>query len=147
MHEGQLLLFLVQLLVVLGLARLLGEISRRFGQPPLVGEILAGLLLGASVLGNLAPGWFSMLFPDDPVQLALFDATAQLGILFLLLVIGLEVDVASAWKLRRQSLSIAITGVLVPLALGTTAAWFMYETWAEVPATRPAFSLLVGAAV
>lgn len=147
MHEGQLLLFLVQLLVVLGLARLLGEVFRRLGQPPLVGEILAGLLLGASVLGNVAPEWFSMLFPDEPVQLALFDATAQLGILFLLLVIGLEVDVASAWQLRRQSMAIAITGVVVPLALGTCAAWLMYDSWTEVPATRPAFSLLVGAAV
>ncbi len=147
MHEGQLLLFLVQLLVVLGLARSLGEVFRRRGQPPLVGEILAGLLLGASVLGNLAPESFATLFPDDPVQLALFDATAQLGILFLLLVIGLEVDVASAWQLRRQSLAIAITGVVVPLALGTSAAWLMFDAWAEVPATRPAFSLLVGAAV
>ncbi len=147
MHEAQLLLFLVQLLIVLGLARLFGEVARRFGQPPLVGEILAGLVLGASVLGNLAPDWFSTLFPDEPVQLALFDATAQLGILFLLLVIGLEVDVASAWKLRRQSLAIAITGVLVPLALGTAAAWVMYDSWAELPTTRPAFSLLIGAAV
>lgn len=147
MHEGQLLLFLVQLLVVLSLARLLGEIFRRLGQPPLVGEILAGLLLGASVLGNVAPSWFSALFPDEPVQLALFESTAQIGILLLLLVIGLEVDVASAWKLRRQSMAIAITGVLVPLALGTSAAWLMYDHWAEVPATRPAFALLVGAAV
>jgi len=147
MREDQLLLFLVQLLVVLGLARLLGEVFRRLGQPPLVGEILAGLVLGASVLGNLAPEWFHALFPAEPVQLALFDAAAQIGILFLLLVIGLEVDVASAWKLRRQSLSIAITGVVVPLALGAGAAWLMYDGWAEVPATRPAFSLLVGAAV
>ena len=147
MHEDQLLLFLVQLLIVLGAARLLGEVFRRVGQPPLVGEILAGLLLGASILGNLAPGWFQALFPPEPVQLALFDATAQIGILFLLLVIGLEVDVASAWKLRRQSLAIAITGVVVPLALGTGAAWLMYESWSEVPTARPAFALLVGAAV
>jgi len=147
MHEGQLLLFLVQLLVVLSLARLLGEVFRRLGQPPLVGEILAGLLLGASVLGNVAPDIFTSLFPDDPVQLALFESTAQIGILFLLLVIGLEVDVASAWQLRRQSMAIAITGVVVPLALGTGAAWLMYESWSEVPTTRPAFALLVGAAV
>lgn len=147
MHEGQLLLFLVQLLVVLSLARLLGEVFRRLGQPPLVGEILAGLLLGASVLGNVAPDVFTKLFPDEPVQLALFESTAQIGILFLLLVIGLEVDVASAWQLRRQSMAIAITGVIVPLALGTGAAWLMYESWSEVPTTRPAFALLVGAAV
>ncbi len=147
MHEGQLLLFLTQLLLVLASARLLGEVARRLGQPPLVGEILAGLLLGASVLGNVAPGVFGALFPSEPVQLAFFEATAQIGILFLLLVIGLEVDVASAWKLRRQSLSIAVTGVVVPLALGTATAWSMFDGWAEVPTTRASFSLLVGAAV
>lgn len=147
MTEGQLLLFLMQVLVVLGLARLLGEVFRRFDQPALAGEILAGLILGKTVLGSVAPGVFDALFPADPLQLALFDVTAQFGILFLLLVIGLEVDVGAAWKMRRQSLGIAVTGVVVPLAVGTAMAWFFYDTWAEVDAPRPVFSLFVGAAV
>jgi len=147
MSEGQLLLFLSQMFVVLGLARLLGEVFRRFEQPALAGEILAGLILGKTVLGGIAPGLFDALFPDDAVQLALFDVTAQIGILFLLLVIGLEVDVASAWKMRRQSLALALTGVVVPLAVGTGMALFFYESWAEVEAPRLVFSLFVGAAV
>jgi K+:H+ antiporter len=147
MSDEQLLLFLMQVLVVLGLARLLGELFRRFDQPPLAGEILAGLILGKTVLGSLAPGVFETLFPADALQLALFDVTAQIGILFLLLVIGLEVDVASAWKMRRQSLLLAVTGVVVPLALGSTMAWFFYDTWAEVATPRPAFALFIGAAV
>lgn len=147
MSHEHLLLFLVQMLIVLGLARLLGEAVRRFGQPALAGEILAGLILGQTVLGRLAPGTFARLFPSDPMQTALFEVVAQIGILFLLLAIGLEVDVAAAWKLRRQSMGVAVTGVVVPLALGAAAAWVCYGAWAETDVSRLAFALFVGAAV
>ncbi len=133
--------------MVLLLARVLGELFRRFNQPALAGEILAGLLLGQTVLGHLSPDLYHGLFPDDAVQLALFDVVAQIGILFLLLVIGLEVDVVSAWKLRNQSLGVAISGVIVPLALGFGFAYAFYDAWAEVPTPRIAFSLFVGTAV
>ncbi|MCP5039777.1 MAG: PTS transporter subunit EIIA [bacterium] len=147
MDEGQLLLFLTQVLVVLSAARIMGEVFRSFDQPPLAGEILAGLLLGKTVLGQLAPGVFESLFPPDPTQLALFDVTAQIGILLLLLVIGLEVDIAAAWRLRRQSLSVALAGVLIPLALGTAVAWVAYDDWSAPTVPPLAFSLFVGAAV
>ena len=65
MTEEQLLLFLVQVFVVLGLARLMGEVFRRFDQPPFAGEILAGVLLGQTVLGTAFPELFHGLFPDD----------------------------------------------------------------------------------
>ncbi|MDP6979155.1 MAG: cation:proton antiporter [Myxococcota bacterium] len=141
------MLFLTQVLVVLAAARVLGEVFRSFDQPPLAGEILAGLLLGKTFFGQLAPGAFAALFPDDPTQLALFDVTAQIGILFLLLVIGLEVDVASAWRLRKQSMSVAVCGVVIPLALGTGVAWFAYEGWSDGVVPKLAFSLFVGAAI
>ncbi len=147
MDKGQLLLFLTQVAVVLAAARILGEVFRSFDQPPLAGEILAGLLLGKTVFGQIAPGAFDTLFPNDPTQLALFDVTAQIGILFLLLVIGLEVDVASAWRLRRQSFSVAVAGVLIPLALGTGVAWIAYDAWSDGEVPKLAFSLFVGAAI
>lgn len=147
MGEEQLLLFLIQVFVVLALARLLGEIFRRFDQPPLVGEILAGLLLGKTVLGGIFPEFFASLFPDDELQLALFEVTAQFGVLFLLLAIGLEVDIASAWKLRRQALSVAVMGVLFPMLLGTGFAWVFYDSWSELNVARLPFSLFVGTAV
>ena len=147
MDDGQLLLFLTQVLVVLATARILGELFRSFDQPPLAGEILAGLLLGKTVLGQLAPGTFASLFPQDATQLALFDVTAQIGILFFLLVIGLEVDVASAWRLRRQSFSVAVAGVLIPLLVGTGAAWLAYDEWSRPEVPQLAFSLFVGVAI
>ncbi len=140
-------LFLIQVVVVLSLARLLGEVFRWFRQPPLAGEILAGVLLGQTVLGHLAPDLFVALFPPDELQEAMFGVTAEIGILFLLLVVGLEVNVASAWKMRNQTFTVAVTGVLVPLALGTAVAWLLYDQWVEVPTPRLAFALLVGAGV
>ncbi len=126
---------------------MLGEVARRFGHPPFAGEILAGLLLGQTVLGHLAPGAFDALFPNDELQRGMFRVTAEIGILFLLLVVGLEVNVASAWRMRKQTVAVAVSGVVVPLALGTGAAWLMYDAWAEVPTSRMAFALLVGAGV
>lgn len=147
MHGDPILLFLIQVVVVLTLARVLGEAFRWFKQPPLAGEILAGVILGQTILGHLAPDLFHLLFPPDPLQEAMFRVTAELGILLLMLVVGLEVNVASAWKMRHQTFTVAVTGVIVPLALGAAIAWLMYDQWMEVPAPRLAFALLVGAGV
>ncbi len=147
MHGDPILLFLIQVVIVLTLARVLGEVFRWFKQPPLAGEILAGVILGQTILGHLAPDLFHLLFPPDPLQEAMFRVTAEIGILFLLLVVGLEVNVASAWKMRHQTFTVAVTGVIVPLALGAAIAWLMYDQWMEVPAPRLAFALLVGTGV
>jgi Kef-type K+ transport system membrane component KefB len=147
MNGASIFLFMVQVLVVLGLARVLGELFRWIKQPPLAGEILAGLLLGQTVLGHLAPDLYLTLFPLDELQDAMFGVVAEIGILFLLLVVGLEVNVASAWRMRNQTFTVAVTGVIVPLALGTAVAWLLYDQWVEVPTPRLAFALLVGAGV
>ncbi|MDH3734904.1 MAG: cation:proton antiporter, partial [Gemmatimonadota bacterium] len=115
MQGDPILLFMIQVFVVLGLARVLGEVFRRFHQPPLAGEILAGIILGQTILGHLAPGVFGWLFPHDELQEAMFGVTAEIGILFLLLVVGLEVHIGSAWRMRKQTFGVALTGVLVPL--------------------------------
>ncbi len=147
MHDDPILLFLIQVLVVLALARFLGEVFRKFKQPPLAGEILAGVLLGQTVLGNLAPGLFHSLFPHEELSLAMYGVVSEIGILFLLLVVGLEVHVGSAWKMRNQTFTVAVMGVMVPLVLGSGVAWLAYDQWVEVPTPRLAFALLVGAGV
>lgn len=147
MNESNILTFLIQVAVVLAVARVFGELFRRFRQPPLAGEILAGVLLGQTVLGHFAPDVYLALFPPDDLQHAMFGVVAEIGILFLLLVVGLEVNVQSAWKMRNQTFVVALTGVVVPLALGTATAWLLYDSWSEVETPRLAFSLLVGAGV
>ena len=83
--EQNIFLFLVQLFVLLGLARGLGELFRRWKQPALTAEILVGIVLGPSILGRFFPSVHQAIFPPDPVQQNMIETVGWLGVLFLLL--------------------------------------------------------------
>jgi Kef-type K+ transport system membrane component KefB len=142
--EEHLGIFLIQVLLLLGLARGLGEVLRRLGHPPLVGEIAIGLLLGPTILGRSWPALQSALFPPDPIQLAMLDTVAWFGVLFLLLETGLEVDVSAAWRQRGPALRIGIIGVLVPLAVGFGLSWLLPDQYLTSPGVRLPFALFLG---
>jgi len=116
--ESQLSIFLIQLLILLGMARTIGELFKRYGQPPVVGEILVGIILGPTILGRLSPSLYQNLFPPDPIQINMLNTLAWLGVLLLLLATGLEVDVSTAWRERGPALRIATIGVFFPLIVG-----------------------------
>ena len=118
MSEHNLLLFLAQMLLLLALARGFGDFLRRLGHPPLVGEILIGVLLGPTILGRALPELQLAIFPTDPIQQSMLDTVSWFGVLFLLLETGLEVDASAAWRQRGPALRVGIIGVIVPLALG-----------------------------
>ena len=99
--EHQLLIFLVQMLLLLVLARGLGEVCRALGHPRLVGEILVGILLGPTLLGRVSPELQFALFPNDPIQHAMLETVSWVGVLFLLLETGLEVDASAALIMAR----------------------------------------------
>ena len=103
LDESQIFVFLIQLLVLLGLARGLGELFNRFGQPAITAEILVGVLLGPTLLGRLWPQGFAFLFPPEPAQWNMLDTVAWFGILFFLLKIGIEMDMSSAWRQRGDA--------------------------------------------
>ena len=71
--EHPLVVFLLQVLLLLGLARSLGELCGRYGQPRLVGEILVGILIGPTILGRMSPELYLLSFPPEPVQLAMLE--------------------------------------------------------------------------
>jgi Kef-type K+ transport system membrane component KefB len=144
LSEEHLLVFLFQVLLLLGLARGLGHLLRRWGHPPLVGEILVGLLLGPTILGRLAPLWQQMLFPPDPLQHVMLETVSWFGVLFLLLETGLEVDASAAWRQRGPALRIGIIGVVVPLALGFLLSLWLPDRYLADPAQRLTFSLFLG---
>ncbi|UCF18658.1 MAG: cation:proton antiporter [Gemmatimonadota bacterium] len=144
MTEQHLGIFLIQVLLLLALARGLGEVLRRFGHPPLVGEIAIGLLLGPTILGRAWPALQSALFPPDPIQLAMLDTVAWFGVLFLLLETGLEVDVSAAWRQRGPALRIGVIGVLVPLVVGFGLSLALPGRYLTDPGVRVPFALFLG---
>jgi Kef-type K+ transport system membrane component KefB/nucleotide-binding universal stress UspA family protein len=109
---------LLQLAVLLVVSRRLGELVQRLGQPPVIGELLAGIALGPSLFGWLWPAAYFELFPATPLQAHLLEIVAWMGMILLLLLTGLETDVRLLRHLGRAALLTALFGLLVPFTTG-----------------------------
>ncbi len=147
--ETVLLTVLVQLVVIILAARAFAWLFRRLGQPSVVGEIAAGLVLGPSVLGKMLPGVSAAVF--DPSVKPVFGVLSQLGLIFLLFLIGLEFDFRHLRARGRAAVSISLMGVVLPFALGWGLAQFLFPQL-TVPAGWPpldsrGFALFIGTAM
>lgn len=124
--------FFLQIAVILCACRLVGAIAARFGQPQVVGEMMAGIVLGPSLFGLLAPEWQQALFPWDKTQAArdtqsyLFPAS-QLGLALYMFIVGLEFRVDIVRKHFRSSVAVSVAGMVAPFALAMGLAWFFYH--------------------
>lgn len=105
-----------------------GRAVRLVGQPPVIGEILAGILLGPSLLGWLAPSVQHYLLP--PSVLPVTSAMGNLGLLAFLFLIGLELDLRSLGTARGAVAAVSLSGVLLPMALGAGLASALYPHFA-----------------
>ncbi len=141
------LLFLA-LAVMLGCARGLGELFRKFGQPAIVGEIIAGILLGPTVLGALAPGIAETLFPASSALTLAFDTIEVIAVVLLLLIAGLEVDLSVLWRQGKAALLVSILGVVIPFSIGFGLAYALPDFWGITGGTdRLTFALFFGTAL
>ncbi len=134
--------------VMLGLARAFGELFDRFRQPAIVGEILAGILLGPTIFGALFPETYAQVFPvEGNVALAL-HAVVTLAVVLLLLIAGLEIDLRVLWRQGRAALLVSVLGTAVPFGIGFAAAYFFPRFWGIEPgADVLTFSLFFGIAL
>ncbi len=139
--------FLAQLTILILVGRLLGEAMQRIGQPSIMGQLLAGILLGPSLLGWLWPDAQHWIFPDSPAQKSMIDAVSQLGILLLLLLTGMETDLRLVRRVRRAAASIALSGVAVPFACGVALGLFLPQSLLPDPGKRLLTSLFLGIAL
>lgn len=140
-------LFLVQIIVLVVVGRLFGEAMVRIGQPSIMGQIIGGILLGPSLFGFLLPSAQSAIFPDIDTQKAMTDAVAQLGILFLLLLAGMETDLSLALRLRRAAAGVSLTGIVVPFTLGFGLGELLPASLLPDPDARLVTSLFLGTAL
>jgi len=134
-HESALLHLLLALLIVVGAAQLVGQLFRRIGQPPVIGEMFAGIFLGPSLLGRLAPEASSFLLPASVTPH--LRAIAQVGVVLYMFLVGLELDVRQLRQRAGAALAISASGIAVPLVLGSMFAGYLYTRVA--PAGVPAF--------
>lgn len=143
LNESHILLFLVQFLLLLGLAKLLGMLFIKFRQPTVTADILVGVILGPSILGRAAPAAHQALFPADPFQITMLDTVAWLGIFFLLLVTGLEVNFSSIWKQRGKAFWIASSDIVIPIVISAAALFFLPDRYLVNPSQRLLFTLFL----
>ncbi|MGA9111166.1 MAG: cation:proton antiporter [Smithella sp.] len=142
-----LLYLLLQLVFLLGTAHLLGELARRWKQPAVLGNILAGVLLGPSVLGHWFPALQLAIFPHDQNQGNLLAAVTWIGLILLLLSTGLETDLDLIVRKWRVSVSASAGGIIVPFISGFLLGHFIPETFLAHPNDRLAFSLFLAVAM
>ena len=141
--EALLLAVILQLAVIIAVARVAGTLARRLGHPMVVGEILAGLVLGPSLLGRLLPGVSHALFPASTS--GVINIISQLGLILLLFLIGLEFDFGHIRTHGKTAALVAISGIAVPFALGLGLARWMQP---HFPGTNPTgFSLFLATAL
>ncbi|HYK44507.1 MAG TPA: cation:proton antiporter [Parafilimonas sp.] len=136
LSSDEVLSFLIIVSIILITARILGEIFRKFKQPAVIGEILAGVILGPSLLGTLAPDFFAKVFTSgNGVPYKAFDGLAQIGIILLMFIAGFEVDLKQIRKQGRQAASISLMGLIFPFALGFGTVWFFYDRIFSAPSS------------
>jgi len=147
LSEHQLLLFWLQLLALLLVARALGALARRFGQPSVVGELAAGLVLGPSLLGQVAPAAAGWLFPADPTQHALLAGVAWIGVFLLLVVTGVETDLGLIRRRWSATSQVAIASLVLPVLCGFGVGLAMPPLFLGPNASRNVFALFMATAL
>jgi Kef-type K+ transport system membrane component KefB/nucleotide-binding universal stress UspA family protein len=133
-----------QVILFLVVGRVAGEFLRRVGQPAVVGSLLAGLILGPSLFGWLAPEWFHLVFPDDPASKNLINGIADIGVMMLLLLTGMEVDLKLVRQVGTPAITVAAMGVLVPFTCGFILGELVPASLLPDPARRTVAALFIG---
>ena len=110
--------------LLLATARLFGEMAKRFNQPMVLGEILAGVFWGPTIVGSLAPQLSGSLFPQQGGGALVLDGMMTLAITLFLLVAGLEVDLSTVWRQGKTAIAVSLAGIIGPFGVGFAAAWF-----------------------
>jgi Kef-type K+ transport system membrane component KefB len=138
-------LLLAQLVVILVAARAAGLLVRPLGQPPVVGEMIAGLALGPSLLGAVAPGALAALFPRD--RMLPLAALSQLGVLLYMFVVGLRLDLTLLRGRAHAAVAVSHASIVAPFLLGAALAPLLHPAFAPRGVGLLPFTLFLGAAM
>jgi Kef-type K+ transport system membrane component KefB len=139
---------LIQLSLMLVMGRMFAEGARKLNQPAVIGEILAGILLGPTVLGMIKPEWFEALYPAGAVSGIVLSGFVQVAVILLLFIAGLEVDLHIVWQQGRQALTTSLIGITIPFTTGFVFPYFFPEFFGIADVNgRLTFALFMGTAM
>jgi Kef-type K+ transport system membrane component KefB len=136
---------LLALSAVIAVGRLLGRLFRRIHQPPVIGEVLAGILLGPSLLGRVAPGAYAFILPSSIVPSLNF--IAQFGVIVYLFLVGLELNPDHIRARARTSIAISQASIVAPFVLGSILALYLYPRLSPPAVPFATFTLFMGIAM
>jgi len=146
-HSPSEFVFVAQLVLLILVGRLLGEAMIRIKQPGVMGQLIAGLVLGPSLLGALAPDGQHAIFPAAKEQKAMLDAVSQFGVLMLLLLTGMETDLKLVRRTGGASAIASIAGIIVPFICGVALGEALPDSMLPDPSKRLITSLFLGTAL
>jgi Kef-type K+ transport system membrane component KefB/nucleotide-binding universal stress UspA family protein len=139
--------FIAQILALIVVGRLLGEAMLRLRQPAVMGQLIAGLLLGPSLFGYLLPDLQHALFPKNPDQRAMIEGVAQVGVLLLLLLTGMATDLKLVRQTGRASVFASLMGIIIPFLCGVALGQMLPDSILPDPGKRLITSLFLGTAL
>ncbi|WP_395047890.1 cation:proton antiporter [Flavobacterium sp.] len=140
--QNPLSILLVQIITIILVARFFGWVSKKIGQPSVVGEIVAGIVLGPSLLGMFYPEFSGMLFPKE--SLGNLQFLSQIGLILFMFVIGMELDLKALRNKAHDAVVISHASIIIPFALGMGLAFYIYKLFAPAGIDFTAFGLFLG---
>ncbi|HEV8581088.1 MAG TPA: cation:proton antiporter [Thermoanaerobaculia bacterium] len=143
--KAPLSILLLQVIVIVVAARALGALFLKIGQPSVIGEMVAGILLGPSLLGLAAPGVQELLFPAS--SMGALRLLSQIGVILFMFVVGIELDVHHLRQKAQAAVVVSHASIVVPFFLGSASALLLYRSLAPAGVPFTAFAMFIGVAM
>ncbi|OGX06409.1 MAG: hypothetical protein A2Z88_07055 [Omnitrophica WOR_2 bacterium GWA2_47_8] len=138
-------ILLMQIFCIMIIARILGHLMTKIGQPSVIGEIIAGIILGPSLLGAVSPEISQFIFPEE--SLRRLQVLSQIGLVLFMFIIGMELDISVLKKKAHAAVVISHVSIVFPYFLGVALAYFLYSSYAPPGTPFIAFALFMGIAL
>jgi len=143
--QEPLAILLLQIIAIILVARVFGWVFRKIGQPSVIGEMIAGIVLGPSLVGLYFPEFFDALFPA--ASLGNLKFLSQIGLILFMFVIGMELDLKALQNKANDAVVISHASIIFPFTLGTGLAYFIYHQFAPEGIEFTSFALFLGIAM
>jgi Kef-type K+ transport system membrane component KefB len=136
---------ILQIISIIFFGKLFGFLFKKIGQPTVIGEIVAGIVLGPSIIGMLFPEFSAFVFPKESLKTLQF--LSQIGLIMFMFIIGMELNIKVLKNKAKEAVVISHASIIFPYFLGVTLSYFMYEKFAPANISFTAFALFMGIAM